>query len=127
MKIVLRLLSITAVIALSSPAFADGDVKRGKTLFNDPNLSGSSFGVSCNTCHPVGKGLEHSWSIGKTTWSSCSEERNSLEDAINTCILMANKGRPLDLKSQEMKDLTAYIKSLAKKTEKNSRRPVDNR
>jgi cytochrome c peroxidase len=118
MKIILGLLSITAVIVLSSRAFADGDVKRGKTLFNDPKLSGSSFGVSCNACHPEGKGLEHTWSVGKTTWSSCSGERNSLGDAINTCILMANKGRPLDLKSQEMNDLIAYIKSLAIKTKK---------
>ena len=118
MKIVLMLLTITAVIFLSTRVFADGDVKRGKTLFNDPKLSGSSFGVSCNACHPNGKGLEHSGEAGKTTWSSCSGERNSLEDAINTCILMANKGQPIDLKSQEMKDLIAYIKSLAKKTKK---------
>ena len=118
MKIILRLLSITAVIVLSTHAFADDDVKRGKTLFNDPKLSGSSFGVSCNTCHPKGKGLEHSGEAGKTTWSSCSGERKSLEESINTCILMANKGRPIDLKSQEMKDLIAYIKSLAKKTKK---------
>lgn len=116
MKIISMLLWITAVIVLSADAFADGDLKRGKTLFNDPKLSGSSFGVSCNTCHPKGKGLEHSWSVGKTTWSSCSGERNSLEDSINTCILIANKGQPLDLKSQEMRDLIAYIKSLAKKT-----------
>jgi cytochrome c len=118
MRIISILLLITAVILLSKQTFADSDVKRGKTLFNDPKLSGSSFGVSCNTCHPRGKGLEHSWSVGKTTWSSCSGERNSLEDSINTCILMANKGHPLDLKSQEMKDLVAYIKSLAKKTKK---------
>ncbi len=109
---------ITAVIILSARAFADGDARRGKTLFNDPKLSGSSFGVSCNTCHPGGEGLEHAWSVGKTTWSSCSGERNTLEDSINTCILMANKGRPIDMKSQEMNDLIAYIKSLAKKTKK---------
>jgi cytochrome c len=118
MKIILMVLSIAAVIVVSTYASAEGDVKRGKTLFNDPKLSGSSFGVSCNTCHPKGKGLEHSWSVEKTAWSSCSGERNSLEDSINTCILMANKGQPIDLKSQEMKDLVAYIKSLAKKTKK---------
>ena len=118
MKIILRLLLITAVIVLSTSAFAEGDLKRGKILFNDPKLSGSSFGVSCNACHPRGKGLEHAFSVGKTKWSSCSGERNSLEDAINTCILTANKGRPLDPQSQEMKDLIAYIKSLAEKADK---------
>jgi len=118
MKIIVMFLSITVVMVLSAPAFADGDVKRGKTLFNDPQLSGSSFGVSCSACHPNGRGLEHSGETGKTTWSSCSGERNSLEDAINTCFLMANKGQPNDLKSQEMKDLIALIKSLAKETKK---------
>jgi cytochrome c peroxidase len=117
-KVVLMLLSVTTLIFLASLAFADGDVKRGKTLFNDPKLSGSSFGVSCNTCHPNGKGLEYAWSVGKTTWSSCSGERKSLEASVNTCILMANKGQPLDLNSQEMKNLIAYIKLLAKKTKK---------
>jgi len=118
MKIIEMLLTIAAVMVLSTLAFADGDVKRGKALFNDPQLSGSSFGVSCNACHPNGKGLEHSGEAGKTTWSSCSGERHSLEDAINTCFLMANKGQPIDLQSQEMKDLIAYIKSLAKETKK---------
>jgi cytochrome c len=116
MKIILKLLSITAVIVLSTSAFADGDVKRGKVLFNNPKLSGSSFGVSCNTCHPGGKGLENSGAADKTSWNSCSGEQNSLEDSINTCILTANKGQPLDMKSREMNDLIAYIKSMAKKT-----------
>ena len=118
MKIISMLLSITALIVLSTNAFAEGDVKRGKTLFNDPKLSGSSFGVSCNTCHPKGKGLENSGAADKRSWSSCAGEQKSLEDSINTCILMANKGQPLELNSQEMKDLIAYIKSLAKKVKK---------
>lgn len=119
MKIILTALSVTAIILFSTCAFADGDEKRGKVLFNDPKLSGSSFGVSCNTCHPGGKGLENSGVAGKTAWGSCSGEQKSLEAAINTCILTANKGKPIDLKSQEMKDLIAYIKSLTKKTKRN--------
>jgi len=119
MKIILRLLSITAVIFLSTSAFADGNVKRGKTLFNDPKLSGSSFGVSCNTCHPGGKGLEDSGAPDKRSWNSCTGEQKSLEDSIDVCIQTANEGRPLDLQSKEMKDLIAYIKSLGKKTKKN--------
>lgn len=118
MKTILRLLSITAVIVLSAPAFAAGDAKRGKVLFNDPELSGSSFGVSCNTCHPGGKGLENSGAAGKTVWRSCSGEQKTLEDSINTCILTANKGLSIRSDSQEMKDLIAYIKALAKKTKR---------
>lgn len=105
---------------LSSLAFADGDVKRGKVLFSDPKLSGSSFGVSCNTCHPKGKGLEKSGANWKKNCTSCSSEQKSLEEKINTCIVMANKGQPMDLKSQEMKDLVAYIESLTIKTKRNS-------
>ena len=119
MKINLTALSVTAIILFSTCAFADGDVKRGKALFNDPNLSGSSFGVSCNTCHPRGKGLEESGAEEKKKWSSCSGEQKRLVDAINTCILTANKGRRLEVESQEMKDLIAYIKSLTKKPKRN--------
>ena len=118
-KIILMVLSGTAIMLLSTLAFADGDVKRGKALFNDPNLSGSSFGVSCNTCHPRGKGLEESGADKKKKWNSCSGEQKRLEDAINTCILTANKGRRLETESQEMKDLIAYIKSLTKKPKMN--------
>jgi cytochrome c len=39
----------------------------------------------------------------------------SLEDANNVCIMMANKGKTIDPRSDEMKDLVAYIKSLGKK------------
>lgn len=52
-------LSAILISLLFSSGFAAGaDVEKGKALFNDPQLSGSSFGVSCNTCHPDGKGLE---------------------------------------------------------------------
>ena len=39
----------------------------------------------------------------------------SLEDASNVCIIMANKGKAIDPKSEDMKNLVAYIKSLGKK------------
>lgn len=38
----------------------------------------------------------------------------SLEDAINVCTMMADKGKAIDPKSEEMKDLIAHIKSLDK-------------
>jgi len=120
MKIILTLLAVTAMLCLTPIAFADGDVKRGKALFSDPKLSGSSFGVSCNTCHPKGKGLEKARGSEKKKSKSCVSEQKSLEEKINTCILMANKGQPIDLKSQEMKDLVAYIESLTIKTKRNS-------
>ena len=105
----MKLLIITALYTilislLFSSGFAAGDdVKKGNALFNGPKLGGSSFGVSCRACHPEGKGLEKSFEV------------KSLEDAINTCIVVHNNGQAIDPKSQKMKDLVEYIKSLGKK------------
>lgn len=111
-------LSAIVISLLFSLGFAAGDAEKGKAFFNDPKLSGSSFGVSCNTCHPDGKGLEKSFNYSKKKWKSCSGEVKSLEDAINICIVTANKGQAIDPKSQKMKDLVEYIKSLGKKPKK---------
>jgi cytochrome c2 len=84
-------------------ALAAGDPARGKILFNDPKLGNGTAGVSCNTCHPNGKGLEK------------AGDRKDLAEFINRCLVNANKGKPLDLKSADMADLIAYIKSLKAK------------
>ena len=39
-------------------------------------------------------------------------EQSSLEQAINVCIVNANKGNALDVNSTEMQELSSYIKSL---------------
>ena len=46
------------------------------------------------------------------------KKQNSLEDAVNFCIENANKGKAIDPKSEQMKDMVAYIKSLGMKMEK---------
>jgi len=81
-------------------ALAAGDAAKGKILFNDPKLGGATAGISCNSCHPNGKGLEK------------AGERKDLAEFINRCLVNANKGKPLDPKSADMADLIAYIKSL---------------
>ncbi|RJQ14247.1 MAG: hypothetical protein C4560_12715 [Nitrospiraceae bacterium] len=86
--------------------------ERGKTLFNDPKAFGGS--VSCASCHPDGKGLEKAGMKDKKEWTNPAGKFKSLEEAINACITMANKGKAIDVKSQEMKDMVAYIKSLGK-------------
>ena len=81
-----------------------------KTLFNDTKLGGGTAGKSCDTCHPDGKGLE---GIGsKTMWKNPGGEFKSLEEAVNVCITLANKGKALDVKSEQMKDLVSYLKSI---------------
>lgn len=77
-----------------------GDVARGKQLFADPKLGGSTNDKSCNTCHPDGKGLE--------------KTGVNIESTIQACIQKALEGKPLATDSQELKDLVAYIASLKK-------------
>ena len=108
------LLSLIAVGLVFSFAFAAGDITRGKALFNDPKLAGGTAGKSCNSCHPDGKGLENAGM--KKEFNLGGKKQTGLKEAINTCIENALKGKALDKKSQEMKDLVAYIKSFEKKT-----------
>ena len=81
-------------------ALAAGDAAKGKILFSDPKFAGGTAGVSCNGCHPGGKGLEK------------AGDRTDLAKIINACIVQTNKGKALDQKSADMADLSAYIKSL---------------
>ena len=78
----------------------EGDVERGKMLFNDPTLGGSTNEKSCGTCHPEGKGLENS--------------AGNIAGIVNLCLQKPLAGEGLDVDSQEMKDIIAYIKSLRK-------------
>ncbi len=83
---------------------------RGKAMFNDTKLGGGTAGRSCNTCHPDGKGLE---GVGnKNEWKTPGGSFKTLEEAVNMCITMALKGQALDVKSEQMKDIVAYLKSL---------------
>jgi cytochrome c peroxidase len=84
--------------------------ERGKAMFNDPKFSGGTSGNSCNTCHPNGKGL---LGVGdKKGWKTPGGEFRTLEEAVNICITMALKGKALDMKSEQMKDIVSYLKSL---------------
>jgi mono/diheme cytochrome c family protein len=84
-------------------ATAAGDVGKGKALFSDPKFGGGTTGVSCNSCHPDGKGLEK------------AADMKGLEKQVNACIKGALKGKEIDPKFPEMADIVAYIKSLKAK------------
>jgi cytochrome c553 len=101
----MKLLAIAVICAavigiFIMAAMAAGDAARGKILFNDPKLASGTAGISCNSCHPNGKGVEKAGA------------REDLARIINACIVKALKGKPLDPKSADMADLIAYIKSL---------------
>ncbi len=102
-------IAIFSVISLSlifSLAVAAGNAEKGKALFNDPKLGAGTAGVSCNSCHPDGKGLEKA-----ANWKD-----KDLEKQVNLCIKNALKGKGIDAKSAEMADIVAYLKSLKGKT-----------
>ncbi|MDA8098230.1 MAG: hypothetical protein M0042_01235 [Nitrospiraceae bacterium] len=87
--------------------------ERGKAHFNDPKLGGGTSGRSCNTCHPGGKGL---FGVAdKMGWATPAGRSRTLEDAINICITKALNGKPLGVKSREMQDLIAYLRTLKPK------------
>jgi cytochrome c553 len=106
----IALLSVIALGLVFSFAFAAGDVEKGKALFNDPKFADGTAGKACNSCHPDGKGLEKS--AAKKEWMTPAGPAKTLEEAINLCIVNANKGKALDPKSEQMKDIISYIKSL---------------
>ncbi len=108
----IALLSMAAISFLFSAAFAAKHLpaERGKTLFNDAKFAGGTAGKSCNSCHPGGKGLE--MAADKKEFKIMGKTQKSIEEAVNFCIEMANKGKAIDVKSPEMADIVAYIKSL---------------
>ena len=110
----LVLLSLIALGLLASSSFGAGDAAKGKAFFNDPKAFGGSR--SCSLCHPDGKGLESTGA--QKEWSTPGGMTRTLEEAINFCIVNANKGKALDVKSAQMADVVAYIKSLGKRMEK---------
>jgi len=91
------MISLSLMLTL---ALAAGDAVKGKALFNDPKFGGGTVGMSCNSCHPDGKGVEK------------AADRKDLEKQVNACIKNALKGKGIDLKSADMADIVAYIKSL---------------
>jgi len=110
---VIRIAFISAVTLglIFTFAFAAGEAEKGKALFNDPTFAG---GVkACSSCHPKGEGLEEAGD--KKEFHIMGETQASLEEAINMCIVYAIKGKAIDLKSDQMKAMVAYIKSLKAK------------
>ncbi|RPI38070.1 MAG: hypothetical protein EHM54_01440 [Nitrospiraceae bacterium] len=107
----IALFSVIALGLIFSFAYAAGDAEKGKALFNDPKFAG---GVkACNSCHPNGKGLDKA--ADKKEFHIMGKTQKSLEEAVNACIVNANKGKAIDVKSDQMKEIVAYIKSLKAK------------
>jgi len=100
----IAILSMVFLVLIFSLAIAVGNAEKGKAVFKDPKFGGGTAGVSCNSCHPDGKGLEKAADV------------KGLEKQVNACIQNALKGKGIDPKSAEMADIVAYLKSLKGKT-----------
>lgn len=83
---------------------------KGKIHFDNPAFAGGK--KACNSCHPNGKGLEGAGT--KSSFTIMGDELDSLEEAITTCIVNANKGDALKVLATEMQEIVSYIKSLGK-------------
>jgi len=102
---------VVALAVLFTLALAAGEAEKGKALFNDPNFAGGL--KACSSCHPNGQGLEKA--ADKKEFHVMGKTQKSLEEAINTCIVYASQGKAIDVKSAQMKEMVAYIKSLKAK------------
>lgn len=118
LKFLIILVGVLSIIAI---AYAGGNVEKGKALFNDPKLGTS--GKSCNSCHPDGKGLEQAGT--KKEFNIMGKSQKSLEEAVNFCIEMALKGKPIDPKGPDMADIVAYIKSLSGKEAPKKKKAIE--
>ena len=106
--IILIALGLTFSLAF---AMSHEAAERGKALFEDPDFAGGSR--ACSSCHPGGDGL---LTIGTDTqFSIMGKSQASLEEAINFCIVNANRGEAIAVDSKEMQDLVSYIRSLGSK------------
>ncbi len=106
MKGLKALVLVVGLLFVATAVFAGGSVEKGKALFNDPSLG--TNGKTCNYCHPDGAQINGQ----KSSYTIMGEKLGSIEDAVNFCIKMALKGKPLPKDSQKMKDLAAYLKTL---------------
>jgi len=107
-RILLIALLVSGLGASLALAAGHTPIERGMALFNDPGFAGGT--TPCSECHPGGKGLEMSGE--KTRFNLGGQTQNSLEEAVNYCIVAANGGKAIPVDSPEMKDIVAYIKSL---------------
>lgn len=82
--------------------------ERGKAHFVNPKFAGGT--KSCNACHPGGRGLGDAGT--KKSFYIMGAFQNSLEEAINVCIVEANGGTAIPEDSEEMQDMASYIRSL---------------
>ena len=92
----------------STSAMEQSMEERGMAHFNNPMFAGGQ--KACNDCHPNGRNLQEAGT--KTMFTIMGKKQNSLEEAINMCIIHAISGEAIPEDSDEMQEMVSYIKSL---------------
>lgn len=105
---IFMVMTLSAAMAFAEQHTAE---ERGKAHFNNQAFAGGK--KSCNACHPNGRGLEGAGA--KPSFTIMGGQQASLEEAINVCIVNANKGNALAVDSVEMQEMASYIRSLGAK------------
>jgi hypothetical protein len=98
------IITVFLSVLLGAGSIASGEktsVKKGKALFNDPELV--STGSSCNTCNTDGRGLKRA--AKKITWIIGGKVHSTLEGAINYSIVAGLRGNAQNIESVEMQSL----------------------
>lgn len=101
-------LLVFGLLIMITLVYAGGSVENGKKLFNDTTFAGSTNDRTCNSCHPGGKGLED-------VAEDYAKKPEALKKQVNACIKAPLQGKSISADSQQMKDITAYMKSLGGK------------
>ena len=79
-------------------------VKKGDDLWHNPGLC--SNGLACGNCHPDGSATNpHTWPKYQTNLGKVG----TLRGMINWCIAVPLLGKPLELNSEEMIAMEAYV------------------
>jgi cytochrome c len=107
-KVLILVLIASCLVFSVAMAEKGGSIDKGKTIFNNPKAFGGK--KACNECHPNGKGLEKA--ATKTRFRIFGKAISGLEEAVNFCIVNANKGKAIPQDSPAMMDIVAYIESL---------------
>jgi cytochrome c len=85
----------------------------GEALFKDREFASNKKSVSCSFCHSGAAKLNDTDT--QTIFNIDGKTYNSIESVINqVMITQFMQGQPIDEKSQQMKDLVAYVKKLSK-------------
>ncbi len=102
MKKHIVLAAVCALFLIGGSAFGaeKSSTETGKEMFNDPKLSGSANGSSCNSCHKGGKGLEN------------AGEKKKLTKLINNCLVGNMEGEKMDGRKAPMRSLKKYVQTL---------------